>query len=601
MIIKETKFRNIDNLFVRSIISANLISTTLSGKNNYITLVFLIILMLFSNFGNAQPPVVQPKLPTITEPGRRAPKEVERQVEDITEQQKPKPAEDKETPLEIPIAPPGADERVIVGFKGIRLEGGSVYADEIFSEYYIEFVDKNITLAQIFKIARAIQDKYRNDGYLLTRVLVPEQKPTDGIIKLQIVEGYIESIRVEGDAGEFKERIEAYLENVKGSIPVNNREIERYLLLINDLPGISARAVVRPVKKKLGATELMVRTEIKRFDGFALVNNRGSRFRGPLRTMLVGTANSMLSLEEELKLVFLTTFEDDEQRYGSLSYKQPLGTEGLTFGLTASYGPSKPGDSLERFDIDSKSFYFASAINYPLIRSRRSNLSLEFGFEVINSDVDILGEKFSRDRLRVLHATGYYDIQDAWNGQSQVSFSVRQGLDALGASSEDSDKLSRFEGKSKFTSLQATVSRLQPIFSNTALFVAAKGQYAFDTLLSDEEFYLGGEQFGRGYDVSELTGEHGVAITAELQYTLTTPFEIIPSYQIYGVYDFGVVWNNDIGIDPRQSLASAGAGVRAMIFDHFRVGFEVVKPLTRVVAAEQNKDPRIFFHISGRY
>ena len=136
-----------------------------------------------------------------------------------------------------------------------------------------------------------------------------------------------------------------------------------------------------------------------------------------------------------------------------------------------------------------------------------------FGFEAINSDVDILGEEFSRDRLRVLHATGFLDIVDPWDGQSQVSFSVRQGLEALGASSEDSDKLSRFEGKSKFTSLQATFSRLQPILSNTALLVAAKGQYAFDILLSDEEFYLGGEQFGQGYDVSELTGEDGVAVT----------------------------------------------------------------------------------------
>lgn len=595
------KFRNSDNLFGRSIFLPNLIYSTPSRKNNDFTLFLLIIPMLLSTNGNAQPPPVQPILPAVTEPGRRVPKEIERQVEDITEQQKPKPSEDKDGPLGIPIAPPGAEERVIVGFKGLQLEGGSVYADGILSEYYIEFVDKNITLAQIFKIARDIQDKYRNDGYLLTRVMVPEQKPTEGIIKLRIVEGYIESIRVEGDAGEYQERIEAYLKNIKGLTPVNNREIERYLLLINDLPGISARAVVRPVKKKLGATELMVRAEVKMFDGFALINNRGSKFRGPFRTMLVGTANSLLSLEEELKLVFLTAFEDDEQRYGSLSYKQPLGTEGLTLSLTASYGPSRPGDALERFDIDSKSFYFASTINYPLIRSRRSNLNLEFGFEAINSDVDILGESFSRDRLRVLHATGNFDIQDSWNGQSQVSFSVRQGLEALGASSEGSDKLSRIEGKTDFTSLQASVSRLQPIFANTALLVAAKGQYAFDTLLSDEEFYLGGEQFGRGYDVSELTGEHGVAVTVELQHTLATPFEIIPTYQIYGVYDFGVVWNGDIGIDSRQSLASAGAGIRAMIFDHFRVGFEVAKPLTREVAAEQNKDPRFFFQISGRY
>ena len=562
------------------------------GKVKLLVSTFVINLLL-SSAGFAQAVNIR----AITEPGRRGP----RQVEEVIEQAQPKIIKEKAKSTKLPIAPPGAEEQEIDGFKGMIIEGGSVYSDESLSGFYTEFVDKTINLAQIFQIARDIQNKYRNEGYLLTRVLVPEQEPTKGIIKLKIVEGYIESVRIEGDAAEYQQRIKKYLNKLTGMVPVNNHEIERYLLLINDLPGVSARAVVRPEKNKLGATELVVRVEVKRFDGLVLVNNRGSKFRGPFRILLEGTSNSLLNLEEELKLVFLTTFEDNEQHYGSISYKQPLGTEGVSIRLSASYGPSEPGDSLERFDIESESYYFSGDINYPLIRSRNTNLNLEFGCEMINSDTDVFGESSVRDRLRVMHATAQFDVIDTGNAQSQISFSVRQGINALGASPEKGNKLSRFEGKSDFTLLQTSMSRLQPIISNTSILIAAKGQYAFDTLLSDEEFFLGGEQFGRAYDISALTGEHGVAATTEIQQNLTTPFQVIPNYQVYGFYDFGVVWNKDLGVESRQSLASAGAGFRAMIFDNFSIGFEVAKPLTRVVAAEQNNDPRFFFHISGRY
>ena len=37
------------------------------------------------------------------------------------------------------------------------------------------------------------------------------------------------------------------------------------------------------------------------------------------------------------------------------------------------------------------------------------------------------------------------------------------------------------------------------------------GQLTNDRLVSSEKFSIGGSQFGRGYDFSEITGETGVA------------------------------------------------------------------------------------------
>jgi hemolysin activation/secretion protein len=271
------------------------------------------------------------------------------------------------------------------------------------------------------------------------------------------------------------------------------------------------------------------------------------------------------------------------------------------FGLVMSYGPSEPGHTLAPLLMESKQVYLGVSSTYPWLRSRRRNLYSVIGFDAVDSDVDLLDEPFSRDRLRVLHAGGSYDFIDPRGGQSKLGFSVRQGLPVLGASDNDDPLRSRAEGKSDFTSLQFHGLTNQSVFDVTRWQIAAKGQYAFDTLLSDEEFRLGGEQFGRGYDPSELAGEHGLGLSMELQRTLPTRFEALPDYQLYGFYDVGIVWNEDTGAQPRASLASAGFGVRARAYDSITLGLELAKPLTREVAAEGNKDPRVYFQVSAHY
>ena len=383
--------------------------------------------------------------------------------------------------------------------------------------------------------------------------------------------------------------------------PINQREIERYLLLINDLPGVFARSVLRPAKETPGAAELFLLVERKRFDGSVVINNRGSRFIGPWRGMVTGRANSVLDFGESLELLFLNTLDGDEQRFGRVVYEQPLGGDGLTFNIAASYGPSNPSSLLALLEIETETLFVGGSINYPLIRSRRKNLFLDFGFYATETTVEQLGQRFSDDSLRVFHVGVSYDFSDQLGGASEFNLDLRQGISGLGASSNNSLMLSRLNGRTDFTAIRGYASRYQQVYGPLGLFLAAKGQYSFQTLLSDEEFRVGGEQFGRGYDPSELSGESGIATTTEFQYNATTPFKALSFYQIYAFYDFGVVWNTDTIFDNRASLMSTGLGFRMQVFDYFNLGFEVALPLTRKVAAENNKDARYYLQVSASY
>src|SRR5690606_32946288 len=119
---------------------------------------------------------------------------------------------------------------------------------------YRDRLGTKISVAEVYRIATAITARYRNDGYILSRTIVPPQTIQGGIVHLRVIEGYIDGFRIEGNPGDARGRIEQYGTAITGTRPVTASVLERYLLLINDLPGISAQAVLVPSADAVGAS-----------------------------------------------------------------------------------------------------------------------------------------------------------------------------------------------------------------------------------------------------------------------------------------------------------------------------------------------------------
>lgn len=88
----------------------------------------------------------------------------------------------------------------------------------------------------------------------------------------------------------------------------------------------------------------------------------------------------------------------------------------------------------------------------------------------------------------------------------------------------------------------------------------------------------------------------------ELRYGGTIENTVIRGYQLYGFYDLGTIWNQGVS-DPthRQSLASAGGGIRLALSHNLSFSVEIAKPLTRPVAAEGGKPVRVFASLSAGF
>jgi hemolysin activation/secretion protein len=189
-------------------------------------------------------------------------------------------------------------------------------------------------------------------------------------------------------------------------------------------------------------------------------------------------------------------------------------------------------------------------------------------------------------------------------GVSLIGLQYDQGADILDATESGSPNLSRAQGKSDFSKISTNLWRRQSIAGGWSVLIEAAGQYAFDTLLSSEEFGFGGAQFGRGYDSSEISGDHGASVKAELQYFHKVGKKYFKSLQAYGFYDFGSVWqkgNDFTGFDRQASLSSAGGGVRFTLTDWLSGYVEAAKPLDDQVIAEGDNDIRGFASLIARF
>ena len=131
------------------------------------------------------------------------------------------------------------------------------------------------------------------------------------------------------------------------------------------------------------------------------------------------------------------------------------------------------------------------------------------------------------------------------------------------------------------------------------------GQYSNDPLFASEEFGYGGQFLGRAYDTSEIAGDKGIAASLELRYQMPHFNTNSTSTELYGFYDIGKTWNNDIGLTDNTELgASFGFGSRSIIKD-FVVNFGLAWPLnTRITNSTINqgdRNTRLFLQITYKF
>lgn len=540
--------------------------------------------------------------------------------------QRPAPAPPEPGVIPAPATPgsttaPSGAERIPVSPTAITVEGNTVYSTADLDPLIRPLIGKTVSAADIFQLAGAIQRKYRDDGYFLATVVVPPQRVTDGRIRLRAYEGSIANVVVEGDVGPVIEQARAYLSKIgRGGQAVNLRDVERYLLLTEDIPGIKTKAVLRPGKQP-GEAELAIELTRKAWDAYYALDNRGSRFTGPLQGFALGGLNAFTSAGERIEAMQFTTFSR-ESNYFQVNGSFLVGAEGTRLRAWAAKGFVNPSGPVAAIGYAGDLTLFGVGAMHPIIRSRQANLSVNASFEYYRSVVDANTGRLNATDLRILRLGADGSYRDDFGGFNVASIRFGKGLGFLGASAQNDPLMARPGSDPAFFKVQAEIARRQAIWSNNnfALGVlgSLSGQMTGDVVPASEKFFLGGDRFGRGYFYGQVSGDRGLAASLELQFNVLVPpggvgwsapssdldmSRALP-LQFYAFFDYGRAWNLLSTEVPAITARAVGLGVRASLLEHLTIEVEAVRRLDLKVdgAAATPLDPwAAFFKATARF
>lgn len=511
------------------------------------------------------------------------------------------PDEDSAAPTEIE-----PDSTLTFRLNGVNLTGATVYETAAFEEILADFVGTDVTLGGLREIGNRIERKYRDDGYVATRVIIPPQAIRDGVPTLEIYEGKIIHYEINGEIGDVKKLIARYLDNLLTDKPARWSELERYLLLARDLPGISLTGTLRSAGDSTpGGVILVVDAARKPVDAFINMQNRNADATGPWTASTGLSANSGTEYGERLGIVGLAAVQPFEQMSAYLVYEHAIGDEGLRLKISNTLGFAAPRDALKPLKLETETSIFSFSAEYPVVRSRRFSMWTRGGIEVADQRGAAAEVALFDDQMRNL----FLGAQAIWfpplRGTTTFDIELRKGLDHFGASKfndgNNADRRSRPDAAFDYTILKGSVSHAQPIPPFFELFVEFSGQLSDKPLPSLEEWALGELSVGRGYEPGSITGDSGYGFIVETRFT---PPSVdawwLDNLQVYAFLDYGRAYDRGQPTgEPYEDLMSAGFGTRFQVFETFFGDVYLAIPRTKALSTSSRKPhPTVNFSIT---
>lgn len=504
----------------------------------------------------------------------------------------------------LPARPPlpPATQKVHFVLKAVVIEGATVYTQAQLKPLYANDLGKSIPISEAEAIANRISARYRSDGYVLSQAILPRQDVRSGTLHIRVAEGFVDRVIIEGDeGGDTRGLLEEYGTHIASERPLTIDTLERYLLLMNDLPGITARSTLKPSPDTFGAADLVVTVTRKPWDASLSADNRLTRYLGSFQQTALLAENSLAGLDERTQVQVGSAVPIRAMRLFNVQHQEQLDSDGTQLTVNASQTRTQPGLTLSALDMESIADDLQFTIQHPFIRLRSETLATRVTFDYNNTDTTVLGgTPLNDDHVRALRLGGNYTFADPWQGTNLIDMQASRGLDLFDADVPITVR-SQPAAPVNYTKLDVNASRIQPLPDNFSLFGAVSAQAAADPLLAAEQFSLGGAAFGSAYDPGALAGDNGAAVRTELRhdYAISGPLPI--TYQAYGFYDLGGIWDKTKTPD-KSSLASGGVGLRFNIMPHVSGSTEMAIPLTRNAGLLINDHtPRLFFSLQATW
>jgi hemolysin activation/secretion protein len=450
------------------------------------------------------------------------------------------------------------------------------------------YVDLELNLYDLNVAADAITEFYHDRGYTLARAVIPTQKVEDGAVTIAVVEGRVGNVLFSGQKRYDQALLRAYMRPLTGGGLITTDKLERGLLLLNDLPGLKARATLTP-GSEFGASDVLVKLEEKLFNFNLNIDNAGRKETGRNRIDASLDINNPLGTGDQLNVRALGT-NRGLMKYQKLGYSLPIGHDGLRLTAGVSEVRYDVAGVFASLGLDGLAKSTEIGLLYPLERSRGRNESWSIGYRDTQLQQRAFKTVISDIKFRIGTAAYQFNSigEDASvsNGSVQVASNLKKNNDGL---KQDAELLR----------IELDGNTLQPLDRLWDVYLRGNLVFSNDRLPDSEKFSIGGPGSVRGYRASELRGDSGVQGTLEFRRRISIA-STVSSLSFFA--DTGRVVYKAPGFkDAWDSLASVGIGLTVYPTQQTTFKLEVATPAGGKFHAADGERGRVWASISANF
>ena len=434
-------------------------------------------------------------------------------------------------PVSTEVAPGGPT----IAVTAFDITGNTVFDESDLQAQVASYVGKDLTLAELYKVADVLTRYYQAHGYGIARATLPEQQLSGGRVTLQMIEGRIGNITVEGNTRTRTGVILKQADAIKSGEVYTDAAMDRATLLANDLPALQAQAVLQP-GSAFGTADVVYKIqETSPYSGQLSVDDYGRSDVGRWRLNAEANVSSLTGNGDRLT-ADLTHTEGNLLNFGGLNYSLPVGAPGGR--LTAAYNQSEyrvGGPVFSPLGLSGQSHNGNLSYLFPEVRSHAQSLYFGAGFAHEGSESESSpaggkkGATITETELNLLQLTGIYSVtHDDGSAYNLNGIFSSNGKRDDGTHADD-----------ERARIELDAGHVQPFADVWALQVRGSGVWSPDPLSDTEKFSLGGPDSVRGFPAADVRGDSGLSATVELQRNLAPAWPMSIGWFV----DSGKVWS----------------------------------------------------------
>lgn len=498
------------------------------------------------------------------------------------------PIVDEDTP-QAPVLDPSLTRPIKIN--QINLEGATKLSKEEIEAITGPFIGKEVPFIEMQDaIADKLTDLYEEKGYITTLVFIPPQKIENGVITIKADEGIISEVRFESIKYHYAPlSLHPRIDLHEGDV-FKVQDLKRSLRRINENPDLTLQATLKPGKES-GQTEVVLSPK-EGGQTFPIhltpfFDNLGREPIGLYRSGATLSSSNAFGLGDSAFSSFFMT----RHSWGLINgYELPIASHGTKVGL--NFAHTHFDFSQDGNDYRGRSSFYLPYISQELFRNEKAVVTAELTVGAKRSKFFANDDRINADSLFVINPAISGRFYDKW-GQTFVRSELSVG--SIVSSKAD---MSRTNADRAFLKNTTMVSRVQRLPWQTYGIFKAFGQFTPDSLLSLEQFQLGGNASVRGYKEGRMIGDTGATVSGEWR----IPCRYIPpSINVFGYNlrnnlelvtftDFGYVAENNAfnGVNAVSGKVQtsgfawgAGIGVRAKLTRLFNARMDLGVPLLK--------------------